>query len=73
MGTEGNQTLAQYYAECESEGEVRDSYDGMTESGRSEWIYEMMDLYGDDAWGGQNKRGGNPPKFYSPAVSNKKN
>ncbi len=52
MGTEGNQTLAQYYAECESEGEIRDSYDGMTESGRSEWIYEMMDLYGDEAWGG---------------------
>ena len=48
MGTEGNQTLAQYYAECESEGEIRDSYDGMTESGRSEWIYEMMDLYDDE-------------------------
>jgi hypothetical protein len=43
MGTEENQTLAQHYAEAEAEGEVRDSYDGMTESERSDWYFELDD------------------------------
>ena len=50
MGTEENQTLAQIYAEAEAEGEIVDSHDGMTERGRAGWIYEMLDLYGDDAY-----------------------
>tara|TARA_B100001996_G_scaffold327400_1_gene274239 strand:- start:2230 stop:2388 length:159 start_codon:yes stop_codon:yes gene_type:complete len=43
MGTEENQTLAQYYAEAEAGGDVRDSFDGMTEGERSDWYFELDD------------------------------